>query len=77
MRDDIAEALRRSIDKQNELQEAANDVMRELVGALQGLAQEIADMPAVQRQREKEKRAAIKAEKGIYARGAPPKRRKV
>jgi hypothetical protein len=35
--------LRESIDKQNELQDDANKVMRTLIAGLRALAQEIAD----------------------------------
>jgi hypothetical protein len=65
--------LQKSVDKQNELQEEANGIMRRMIDALQGLAQEIADMPEVQAAREKEKQAARKAATGKYATPKAPR----
>ena len=72
------EALRKSIEKHNQLQEDANNLMRSLIPALQGLAQEIADwreeMPEVQAIREKRAQAAKDAATGKYATPPPPSR---
>lgn len=72
------DALRKAIEKQNELQEDANNLMRSLIPALQGLAQEIADwreeMPEARAFREKRAQAAKEAATGIYAPGKPPSR---
>jgi hypothetical protein len=80
MSDDLAREvfqLKQQMKDQNDLQGQANDLMRSLIPALQGLAQEIADLradlPGYAEKRAAELKAAQEAEKGIYATPLAPK----
>lgn len=78
--DDLAREvfqLKQQMKDHNNLQEQANNLMRSLIPALQGLAQEIADwradQPGFQEKRDAEAKAARDAAKGIYATPPAPK----
>lgn len=70
--------IKRALEKQNELQEAANTIMKGIIDALKNIGQEIEDLaedlPAVRDARKEKDEAAKKAAVGILATPPAPRR---